>query len=100
MAILVFVIKENASEFVESDNIVFLSVMLSHNLIKLLLGNRLTDFVHGSDDVFLGNDSRIVRIELIEDCLKRCVIHELEHVHSCNQELSIVNFLVAKVVHF
>ena len=58
----------------------------------------MTHFVHCSDYVVLGYDSRIVSVELLEDGFEFLVVEEGLHVKGCDEELGVVDALVAKVV--
>ena len=74
--------------------------MFIHDIVKLLLGDIMSDLVHGSDDVSLGDSPRPISVELVEYCLQLVVVQEGFNVQGCNQELSVVYLFVSKVIHF
>ena len=93
-------IHENILKLKIRDDSISLQIMYLHNLIQFFLGYVMTHLVHRGHDVFLRNLSCAVGVELVEESLKRVVVEELFHVESCNEEFTVVDFAVAKVVDF
>ena len=96
---LIVDIKEDEFEFSVTDDSIFLNIMLFHDLIELLLGNVVANFIHGCNDVFFSDNSWAICIKLIENCLKHVVIQETLDIKSCNQEFSIIDFSITKIVY-
>lgn len=54
---------------------------------------------HSIDYIILRNGAASISVELVEDCLQHSVIQELLHIQSRHQELRVVYFFVALVIH-
>jgi hypothetical protein len=57
IVILISEIEENVLELLECNDSILLDVMLYHDLVELFLCNLVPDLVHGSDDVFFGDNT-------------------------------------------
>ena len=91
--------EEHFAEFFVVEDFVTRLVVLSDHAFDFRELHVLAKFLHGEQDVFRSDDSRIVRVELLEDRLELRVCEEVSHVDSRSEELTIVNHLIALVVH-
>jgi hypothetical protein len=59
----------------------------------------MTDLVHGSNNVFSGNDARSIRVKLVEQGTQLIIIQEIIQVNGGYNEFRVVDLVVAKVVY-
>ena len=73
---------EDLFEFLEWNLTVAIFVMLFKDFVKFILGDRMAKFVHGGDDIFFGDYTGVVGIELVEGSFQLLIIHELLDIKS------------------
>ena len=92
-------VEEERFELQEGDDAVLLDVVLVHDLVDVFLRNIAPNFVHGSNNVGLGDVAAAIGVEGLEDRLQLVVVHEAADVERRHQELGVVDLLVSKVVN-
>ena len=93
-------LQEYLLELVETYDPVLLVIMLLHYFVEVFLRDLVPYFVHGSDNVFLGDYPRAVGVELAKNGLQLVVVQEVLHVQGGDKELGVVYLFVAHVVDF
>ena len=93
-------LQEYLLELVETYDPVLLVIMLLHYFVEVFLRDLVPYFVHGRDDVFLGDYPRAVGVELAKNGLQLVVVQEVLHVQGGDKELGVVYLFVAHVVDF
>lgn len=76
----VIYVKEDCLELEVGDNTIIFEIMFPHYFIQFLLIYFMTNFGHCSYEIFTSNATRIIGVELVEDCAHLVIVKEVLHI--------------------
>jgi len=92
--------KHHFCEFLETDSLSTIEIVLCHNGFNVFFRNFLAKFRKGILEILCCDFSCIINIKTFENGLKLIFCKELGCINGCSNKFTIIDFLVVGVIKF